>query len=243
HDLGEVEGLKFISMAFVDGEDLHSILRREGRLPIDRAVAIGRQIAEALAAAHAEGVIHRDLKPHNILIDRSGTAFVSDFGLAKSLASAADMTRSGELPGTPRYMAPEQVSGGQVDHRVDLYAFGLILYEMVTGTVPFHGDSAIAELLMRVQAEPPDPRAVNADTPAPMAKGILRCLETNPNLRYQTAEDILEGLDFGIDAPSGSRRSHRRSQSIPLPLLPAPAAGWSRRRLAAAVAALVAVAA
>jgi eukaryotic-like serine/threonine-protein kinase len=244
HDLGEVEGLKFFSMAFVDGEDLHGILRREGRLPIDRAVAIGRQIAEALAAAHAEGVIHRDLKPHNILIDRSGTAFVSDFGLAKSLASAADMTRSGELLGTPRYMAPEQVSGGQVDHRVDLYAFGLILYEMVTGTVPFHGDSAIAELLLRVQAKPPDPRTVNADTPAPLAAVILRCLETDPDLRYQTAEDILAGLDFGIDPPSGSRRNYRRSQSIPLPLLPAPtpATSWSRRRLAGAVAALVAVA-
>ena len=124
HDLGEVDGLKFISMAFVDGEDLHSILRREGRLPIDRALTIGREIAEALAAAHAEGVIHRDLKPHNILIDRAGTVYVSDFGLAKSLAAAPDMTRSGELLGTPRYMAPEQVSGGQVDHRVDLYAFG-----------------------------------------------------------------------------------------------------------------------
>jgi serine/threonine-protein kinase len=250
HDLGEVEGLKFISMAFVDGEDLHSILRREGRLPIERAVGIARQIAEALAAAHSEGVIHRDLKPHNILIDRSGTAYVSDFGLAKSLASAADMTKSGELLGTPRYMAPEQVSTGHVDHRVDLYAFGLILYEMVTGTVPFHGDSAIAELLQRVQNKPPDPRTVNAEIPAPLAEIILRCLETNPNLRYQSAEDILAGLeDIGFDQPSGSRRSyHRRTESIPLPLpqapdaAPAPSSGWSRQRLAIVVAATLVVA-
>ena len=236
HDLGEVDGLKFISMAFVDGDDLHSILRREGRLPIDRALTIAREIAEALAAAHAEGVIHRDLKPHNILIDRAGTAYVSDFGLAKSLAAAPDMTRSGELLGTPRYMAPEQVSGGQVDHRVDLYAFGLILYEMVTGTVPFHGDSAIAELLMRVQSKPPDPRTVNADTPAPLADVILRCLETNPNLRYQSAEDILADLDIGVESPTSSRRGHRRTQSIPLPLppaQPAPASRWSPPRLAA----------
>ena len=250
HDLGEVEGLKFISMAFVDGEDLHSILRREGRLPIERAVGIARQIAEALAAAHSEGVIHRDLKPHNILIDRAGTAYVSDFGLAKSLASAADMTKSGELLGTPRYMAPEQVSTGQVDHRVDLYAFGLILYEMVTGTVPFHGDSAIAELLQRVQNKPPDPRTVNAEIPALLADVILRCLETNPNLRYQSAEDILTGLeDIGLDQPSGSRRSyHRRTQSIPLPLpqapdaAPAPSSGWSRQRIAIVVAAGLVVA-
>ncbi len=243
HDLGEVEGLKFISMAYVDGEDLHGILRREGRLPIERAIAIARQIADALAAAHSEGVVHRDLKPHNILIDQAGTAYVSDFGLAKSLASAADMTRSGELLGTPRYMAPEQVSGGQVDHRVDLYAFGLILYEMVTGTVPFHGDSAIAELLMRVQTKPPDPRTVNAEIPGPLADVILRCLEANPNLRYQTAEDILAGLAFGDEGRSSSRRSYRRTQSIPLPLpaLPAPAT-WSRQRIAAVVAAILAVA-
>jgi tetratricopeptide (TPR) repeat protein/TolB-like protein len=242
HDLGEVEGLKYISMAYVDGEDLHGILRREGRLPIDRAVTIARQIAEALAAAHAEGVIHRDLKPHNILIDRAGTAYVSDFGLAKSLASAADMTRSGELLGTPRYMAPEQVSGGTLDHRVDLYAFGLILYEMVTGTVPFHGDSAIQELLLRVQAKPPDPRIENPETPAPLAAVILRCLETSPNARYQSADDILVGLDFGLDAPSGSRRGARRSQVLPLPVLPAPVvpARWSRRQLASAGVAVVA---
>jgi len=242
HDLGEVEGLKFISMAFVDGEDLHGILRREGKLPIERAVSIAREIAEALAAAHSEGVIHRDLKPHNILIDRSGMAYVSDFGLAKSLASAADMTRSGELLGTPRYMAPEQVSGGQVDHRVDLYAFGLILYEMVTGTVPFHGDSAIQELLLRVQVKPPDPRTVNADIPGSLADVILRCLETDPQLRYQSAEDILAGLDAGVDAPSGSRRSYRRSQSIPFPLQPGPVptGGWSRQRITAAAAAILA---
>jgi tetratricopeptide (TPR) repeat protein/TolB-like protein len=241
HDLGEVEGLKYISMAFVDGEDLHAILRREGRLPIERAVDLTRQIGEALAAAHGEGVIHRDLKPHNILIDRSGIAYVSDFGLAKSLASAADMTRSGELLGTPRYMAPEQVSGGTLDHRVDLYAFGLIMYEMVTGTVPFHADSAIQELLMRVQARPPDPRTVNPETPAPLAEVILRCLETNPNARFQSADDILAALDLGLGAPDSSRRSARRSQVLPLPLLPAPLvpSRWSRKWLVAAGAAAV----
>jgi len=125
HDLGDVEGLKFISMAYVDGEDLHSILRREGRLPVPRAIAIARQMAQALAAAHAEGVIHRDLKPHNILIDKSGTAYISDFGLAKSLLSSdAAMTRSGELLGTPRYMAPEQVEGRPLDHGAARYRAG-----------------------------------------------------------------------------------------------------------------------
>ena len=240
HDLGEVEGLKFISMAYVDGEDLHTVLRREGRLPLDRAMGIARQVADALAAAHAEGVVHRDLKPHNILIDRSGAAFISDFGLAKSLVSAPDMTRSGELLGTPRYMAPEQVSGGPLDHRVDLYAFGLILYEMVTGTVPFRGDSAIQELLARVQHKPPDPSIVNPDLPKALSEVILRCLETNPSARYQSADEILNALDDSFEAPSGSRKSLRRTQSVHAPLaLPAPSRWPGRRLLSAGAAAIV----
>ncbi len=214
HDLGDVEGLKFISMAYVDGEDLHTVLRREGRLPLPRAIGIARQMAQALSAAHAEGVIHRDLKPHNILIDKSGTAYISDFGLAKSLLSSSDaaMTRAGELLGTPRYMAPEQVEGRPLDHRVDLYAFGLILYEMVTGTVPFQGDSAIQELLQRVQSKPRDPRLVNADLPAPVAEVILRCLAKDPAERFQSADEILRALSPDAGGATMSMDGQSRSQ-------------------------------
>ena len=159
--------------------------------------------------------MHRDLKPQNILIDGSGTAFISDFGLAKSLASAAaGMTRTGELLGTPRYMAPEQIEGGTPDHRVDLYAFGLILYEMVTGTVPFQGDSAIQELLQRVRVRAPDPRTVNAETPGPLADIIVRCLEKDPDARFQSAEEILTALDDAADPATLSARSRRRSVPI-----------------------------
>jgi serine/threonine-protein kinase len=247
HDLGDVDGMKFISMAFVDGEDLHSMLRREGRLPIHSAVRIAHQITEALAAAHAEGVVHRDLKPHNILIDRAGTAFVSDFGLAKSLAlsAAPGVTRTGELLGTPRYMAPEQVEGLTVDHRVDLYALGLILYEMVTGTVPFQADSAIQELLQRVRVRAPDPRAVNAETPGPLADVILRCLERNPDARFQSADEILGALEAMADPATLSASSRRRNlavaelvQAPPAPSVPPP----TSRRLMPIAAAVLTVA-
>src|SRR5439155_5911971 len=154
HDLGDVEGIKFISMAYIEGEDLHQHLKREGRLPVDRSIAIARQLCEALEAAHAAGVMHRDLKPQNVLIDREGTAYVSDFGLAKSLkAGVAGITHVGELLGTPGYMSPEQVEGGSVDHRSDLYALGVILYEMVTGEVPFIGESTLKVLFLKEPAK------------------------------------------------------------------------------------------
>ena len=240
HDLGDVDGLKFISMAYVDGEDLHTVLRREGRLPLPRAIGIARQMAQALAAAHAEGVIHRDLKPHNILIDKTGTAYISDFGLAKSLLSSdAAMTRSGELLGTPRYMAPEQVEGRHLDHRVDLYAFGLILYEMVTGTVPFQGDSAIQELLQRVQSKPPDPRVVNADTPASIAEVILRCLAKDPAERFQSADEILRALSPDAGGATMTMNAQSRSQLSARLALP----WWKQRagRMTAGIAAALLV--
>jgi hypothetical protein len=246
HDLGEVGGLSFISMAWVDGEDLHDILRREGRLPVPRAVRIARQVAEALEAAHAEGVVHRDLKPNNILIDKADTAFVSDFGLAKSLApGGAGVTHSGALLGTPRYMAPEQVEGGPVDHRVDLYALGLILYEMVTGTVPFHGDSAVQELLQRVRVAAPDPATINAELPRPLADLILHCLERNPSARFQSASEIVAALAAHGDAAAGVRTHSSRGSVATWTPVPsatdAPARRFSPMQLALAGAAVMAL--
>jgi tetratricopeptide (TPR) repeat protein len=231
HDLGDVEGVKFISMAFVEGEDLHHRLARDGALPVVQAVALGRQLAEALDAAHEAGVVHRDLKPQNVLLDAAGNAFISDFGLAKSLdASAMGMTRTGELMGTPRYMAPEQVEGGAIDHRTDIYALGLILYEMLTGGSPFTGDSALQVMYQRVKQAPKKPRELRADLPEYLERIILRCLERDPKRRYQSAREILADLD--------AQRAPTRTLQISLPRS---RRGWMAT--AGVVVALVAVAA
>jgi serine/threonine-protein kinase len=195
HDLGDVEGIKFISMAYVEGQDLYHLLRDNGRLPVDRAIRIARQLCAALQAAHGEGVVHRDFKPQNILLDQTDTVYVSDFGIAKSLEEGATvLTRVGHIMGTPRYMAPEQIEANPVDHRADLYAFGLILCEMLTGEIPFQGESGMQQMFQRVNSEPVNPKTLNPDLPDYLARIIQRCLEKDPERRYQNAAEILSDL-------------------------------------------------
>jgi eukaryotic-like serine/threonine-protein kinase len=139
-DLGEADGIKFIGMEYVEGQDLGSFLSQKGRLSSQEAAAIIVQVCRALVAAHAEGVVHRDLKPQNIMIDAQGKATVMDFGIAQSTESAG-MTQTGALLGTPHYMSPEQAMGQKADARSDLFALGIIFYELLTGDTPFKGDS------------------------------------------------------------------------------------------------------
>jgi serine/threonine protein kinase/tetratricopeptide (TPR) repeat protein len=198
HDLGDVGGVKFISMAYVQGMDLQDLISKTGKLQIERVVNIAKQLAGALEAAHAEGVIHRDLKPRNVLITVDDHAYVSDFGLAKSLdTEKTGMTRVGEVLGTPRYMSPEQAESKPADHRSDLYSLGIILYEMATGEVPFGGESSLQVMFQHVQQAPKDPRLVNPDVPEFLAAIILKCLEKDPERRYQSATELLHDLESG----------------------------------------------
>ena len=196
HDLGDWNGIKFITMAYVEGADLAGVMEKAGRLPFERAMKFTRQMCAALEAAHNEGVVHRDLKPQNILIDAADSIYISDFGLAKSLESEVTaMTRTGQILGTPRYMSPEQVEAGDIDHRSDLYSLGLIIYEMFTGELPFRGDSAMQLMYQRVSERPKDPRSACPDLPEYIAKVILKCLEKDPANRYRSAREILDDLD------------------------------------------------
>ncbi len=215
YDLGDADGIKFITMAFVEGSDLSNLIEGAGRLPLDRVLKFATQLCAALEAAHREGVVHRDLKPQNILIDQADGLYVSDFGLAKSLApEASSMTRTGQLLGTPRYMSPEQVEGKEADHRSDLYSLGLILFEMFTADVPFRGESALQIMFQRVTAAPKDPRILCPDLPDYLANIILKCLERDPANRYQSAREILADLE-AHNAPEVSATA--RTKTIQLP--------------------------
>jgi tetratricopeptide (TPR) repeat protein len=207
YDIGEVEGTRFISMEYLEGSDLKALIRREGPLPKEKAVPIAIAISEGLKAAHDAGVVHRDLKPQNIFIDRQGFAHVMDFGIAFS-GETAGLTRTGALLGTPEYMSPEQVRGERLDERSDIFSLGLILYEMVTGDVAFAADSVASSMYRRLVDKPRRPREIREEIPLFLEKVILRCLEKEPAFRYQSVGEILADL----------RTEH------------APRAGWGRVR-------------
>ena len=234
HDLGEVNGMKFISMAYVEGQDLHQLIKDNPRLPLERVLKFATQLAGALAAAHAEDVVHRDLKPQNILVDKDDQVYISDFGLAKSFAAGAvGMTQTGALLGTPRYMSPEQVEGKPTDGRSDIYSYGLILYEMATGDVPFTGDSTLGVMYQRIKEKPKNPKLINASLPNWLVRVIMRCLEKDPDARYQNAYEILADLQ-GSQSGSGISRHSGSSIQIQLP-------EFASRRWVPIVGAIVAV--
>jgi serine/threonine protein kinase/Tfp pilus assembly protein PilF len=207
-DLGRAGDTAYIAMEFVSGEDLKTLLRRVGQLPANRTVAIARQIADGLAEAHRLGVIHRDLKSHNIMIDREGNARIMDFGIARSVKGKG-ITDPGVIIGTPDYMSPEQLEGRDADQRSDIYSLGAVLFEMVAGEPPFEGETPLVVAARHKTEQPRDPAALNPQTPAALGRLILRCLEKDPDRRYQAAADLraeLEAIEKDLPSTRGITR-------------------------------------
>jgi predicted Ser/Thr protein kinase len=194
YDVGEVEGQPYLSMEYIDGEDLGSLLRRIGRLPVDKATEFARKLCAGVAAAHAQGVLHRDLKPANIMIDSKGELRVTDFGLA----ALADQLQGAEIRnGTPAYMAPEQLAGKEVTVQSDVYALGLLLYEMFTGKMAFQADTLADMIRLREESRITNPSTLVGDMDKTVERAILRCLERDPRMRPQSALAVAASLPGG----------------------------------------------
>ncbi|MFC1633779.1 protein kinase [Planctomycetota bacterium] len=200
YELMEDEGSLFITMEYVPGQDLRGLIRQSGRLAVGTTISIAKQVCEGLAEAHRLGVIHRDLKSPNILIDKRGEARIVDFGIARSLTGKS-ITRVGAMIGTPEYMSPEQTEAKELDHRSDIYSLGVILYEMVTGQLPFEGDTPLSVAMKHKGAIPTDPKELNPQIPEDLSRLILKCLEKDKENRYQDAEALrleLENIELSI---------------------------------------------
>ncbi len=210
YHLAEDKGTHYITMEYVPGEDLRAMLKMSKRLEIGTAISIAKQVCAGLAEAHRLGVVHRDLKPGNIMIDKEGSVRIMDFGIARALASKG-ITEVGMMIGTPEYMSPEQVDGRDVDPLSDIYSLGVILFEMVTGRVPFEGDTPFAVGLKQKSEKPPDPREFNALIPENLSRLILKCLDKARENRCQSAEILLSELtEIEKAAPTGERFTPKR---------------------------------
>ena len=214
HDYGEDQGLFYISMEYLEGVDLKHMLRERGALPAAEAYEMAIQIAEGLQAVHEAGIIHRDLKTPNIMRDAGGVARLMDFGIAKREGDGT-RTATGHIVGTPEYMSPEQAQGHRVDFRSDIYALGIVIYEIFTGRVPFRGETPISTILKHLHDPPPlDPPEAES-IPAAVRSVLRRCLEKNPGDRFASARDVAEAM-------RGARSPSRRQQPVPTSALEAP---------------------
>jgi serine/threonine protein kinase/tetratricopeptide (TPR) repeat protein len=193
-DLGEAEGSYFITMEYVQGEDLKSMIRMAAGLTVGAVLSIGKQVCEGLIEAHSLGVVHRDLKPQNIMIDKGGNAKIMDFGIARSVREKG-ITGPSVLIGTPEYMSPEQAEAKEVDQQSDIYSLGIILYEMATGRVPFEGETALSIAMKHTGEIPKNPKQFNPNIPDSLSGVILRCLEKDKAGRYQTAAELKSDLE------------------------------------------------
>ncbi|MFC2168600.1 protein kinase [Acidobacteriota bacterium] len=194
YDLNKETNRYFITMEYIEGQDLKGLIRQTGQLTVGKTISIAKQICDGLAEAHSLGVVHRDLKPNNIMIDRGGNAKIMDFGIARAVKGKS-ITGSGIMIGTPQYMSPEQVEGKDVDQRSDIYSLGIILYEMLTDRVPFEGDTPLAVGVKQKTETPKDPKDYNERIPGDLNLLILKCLEKDKENRYQSAVELKSDLD------------------------------------------------
>jgi serine/threonine protein kinase/Flp pilus assembly protein TadD len=200
YDLGEKEGAYFITMEYIRGEDLKNLIRKMGQLSAGQAITIAKQVCDGLIEAHRLGVVHRDLKPQNIMIDTNGDSRIMDFGIARSL-EAKGITGAGVMIGTPEYMSPEQVEGKEVDLRSDIYSLGIIMFEMVTGRVPFEGDTPFTIGMKHKGEMPQNPKELNTQISDDLNNVILRCLEKDKEKRFQSVGELrseLQNIDKAI---------------------------------------------
>ena len=192
YDRGSADGATYIAMEYVRGESLKQRVRRDGALPPDEAVTIALAVLSALGAAHARAIVHRDATSYNVMLDEGGRVVVTDFGIARMGESA--LTRTGAMMGTSSYLSPEQAQGRPADERSDLYSLGVVLYEMLTGRVPFRGESDVAVAVQHVSAAPPNPRTLAPGVSEALACVVMRALSKDPADRYQTAEEFAAAL-------------------------------------------------
>jgi serine/threonine-protein kinase len=194
YDWGEEDGTYFIVMEFVDGRPLSQLIRSNGSIPPAQVAEIGAEVAAALAFAHRNGVIHRDVKPGNVLLDGNGNVKVTDFGIARAVNAQDNLTQTGTVMGTATYFSPEQAQGFSVDNRSDVYSLGVVLYEMATGQPPFSGENPVSVAYRHVSEIPEPPQRVNADVPKPLEAIILTALAKNADDRYPSAEELRSDL-------------------------------------------------
>ncbi|PSL51144.1 serine/threonine protein kinase [Salsuginibacillus halophilus] len=194
YDIGDEDEVYYIVMEYVEGETLKSHIQRRGPLPLEEVVELFNQIASAIAHAHQFGIVHRDVKPHNILLDESGNAKVTDFGIARATSGGQTLTQTESIMGTANYLSPEQARGGVVTERSDTYSLGIVLYEMVTGELPFGGDSAVSVALQHVQRPLPDPAVKRESLPQPLINAILYATAKDPAQRYASVQDFQQDV-------------------------------------------------
>jgi serine/threonine-protein kinase len=200
YDIAESNGLHYVSMEYFPGTSLKDYVKQHGALSLMEAYNVGLQICNGLEAAHSQGIVHRDLKSQNIIIDSTQHIKIIDFGLA-FMTHMQGLTATGLIMGTPEYMAPEQVAGKKVDERADLYSLGIILYEIFTGSVPFTGDSAISIGFQQMKDQPRRPQEINPQVPPEVERVILKALEKDPAHRYRTVKEMRENLEMAANTP------------------------------------------